>query len=81
MFFLFNLHRPNLLPIIDLKMRKGTCALWGLKGHGEGGGLYFDKDMHIIEERHMPFVPYRSISSYYMYKLMKLRASQRKNWN
>jgi hypothetical protein len=49
-------------------MRKGTCALWGLKGHGEGGGVYFDKDMHIIEERHMPFVPYRSISSYYMYK-------------
>jgi DNA-3-methyladenine glycosylase II len=68
MFLLFNSHRSDVLPIGDLAVRKGTAHVWGLKGHAKGGALCPEKDKHVIEECHMGFAPYRSISSYYMYK-------------
>ena len=68
MFLLFHIHKSDVLPVGDLAFRKGTRQLWGVHGHGKGGALCPKKDMHVIKDCHDDFAPYRSISSYYMYK-------------
>eukprot|EP00956_Cyclotella_meneghiniana_P002118 scaffold2407_cov57-Cyclotella_meneghiniana.AAC.5 len=62
------IHKSDVLPVGDLAFRKGTRHLWGVHGHGKGGALCPKKDMHVIKDCHDDFAPYRSISSYYMYK-------------
>ena len=73
MFLMFESHRPNILPIGDLAIRKGTGKLWKVKGKGKNGSICAKKDKHLIESLHEPFSPYRSISSYYMYKMMDVK--------
>lgn len=68
MFLLFQIHESDVLPVGDLAFRKGTRTLWGMNGHGTGGVLCPKKDIRAIHECHDGFAPYRSISSYYMYK-------------
>mmetsp|Transcript_42104 Transcript_42104/g.88352 ORF Transcript_42104/g.88352 Transcript_42104/m.88352 type:complete len:379 (-) Transcript_42104:2006-3142(-) len=68
MFLLFQCHRSDILPVGDLAFRNGTSNLWKVKGRAKGGGFCQKKDEHVIKELHEPFAPYRSISSYYMYK-------------
>ncbi|KAL7543284.1 hypothetical protein ACHAWF_007357 [Thalassiosira exigua] len=68
MFLLFQCHRSNILPIGDLAFRNGTSKLWNVKGHAKGGGLCPKKDEQLVKDMHSSFTPYRSISSYYMYK-------------
>lgn len=78
MFLLFECHRQNILPIGDLAVRNGTSILWKVKGKGKGGALCPKKDKDQIELCHEPFAPYRSISTYYMYKLVDKRETQRR---
>ena len=73
MFLMFESHRPNILPIGDLAVRNGTGTLWSVKGKGKNGSLCSKKDKHLIERLHEPFSPYRSISSYYMYKMVDVK--------
>lgn len=61
MFLMFRCHRSNVLPIGDLAVRNGTAALWGK--------VDAKKDTAAVTELHAPFEPYRSVSSYYMYKI------------
>jgi len=61
MFLMFRCHRPNILPIGDLAVRHGTAALWS--------SIHAKKDAATVTELHAPFEPYRSVSSYYMYKV------------
>jgi len=68
MFLLFQCHKSDVLPIGDLAFRNGTSNLWGVKGKAKGGGLCQRKDEQLIRDLHGPFAPYRSLSSYYMYK-------------
>ncbi|KAL9190603.1 hypothetical protein ACHAXT_000309 [Thalassiosira profunda] len=68
MFLLFQCHRSNVLPIGDLAVRNGTSNLWKVKGKAKGGGLCPKKDEAVIVKLHEDFAPYRSISSYFMYK-------------
>ena len=68
MFLLFQCHRPNILPVGDFAFRKGTAKLWGIKGD-----LCQKKDANILHDKHAPFKPYRSISSYYMYKCLEMK--------
>lgn len=69
MLLLFQVHKSDIMPIGDLAFRNGTQKLWGIKnGKAKGGGLCQKKDKHVMEKCHQPFSPYRSISSYYMYK-------------
>jgi len=68
MFLLFQCQKSDILPVGDLAFRNGTRNLWGLKGQAKGGGLCQKKDKQTMERYHRPFAPYRSISSYYMYK-------------
>jgi DNA-3-methyladenine glycosylase II len=73
MFLLFECHRKDILPIGDLVVRKGTAKLWKVKGKANNGGLCPTKDKDLLESLHDPFAPYRSISSYYMYKLVDVK--------
>lgn len=66
MFLMFRCHRSNLLPIGDLAVRNGTGVLWKANN---AKPLCAKKDAKFITECHEPFEPYRSVSSYYMYKV------------
>lgn len=69
MLLLFQCQKSDILPIGDLAFRNGTRNLWKVKnGKAKGGGLCQKKDKELIEKYHKPFAPYRSLSSYYMYK-------------
>ena len=69
MLLLFQCQKSDVLPIGDLAFRNGTRNLWKVKnGKAKGGGLCPKKDREKIEKYHKPFAPYRSLSSYYMYK-------------
>ena len=73
MFLMFESHKKNILPIGDLAVRNGTGRLWSVKGKGKNGSLCAKKDKQLIEHLHEPFSPYRSISSYYMYKMVDVK--------
>lgn len=77
MFLLFECHRQNILPIGDLAVRNGTSILWKVKGKGKGGALCPKKNKDDIEMCHEPFAPYRSISTYYMYKLIDKKETKK----
>ena len=64
MFLMFRCHRSNILPIGDLALRNGTAVLWKANR-----SFCAKKDAAVIAKYHSPFEPYRSISSYYMYKV------------
>ncbi len=64
MFLMFRCHRSNILPIGDLALRNGTAVLWKANR-----SLCAKKDAAVITNYHSPFEPYRSVSSYYMYKV------------
>lgn len=68
MLLLFQLHRPDILPITDLAVCNGTGNLFNVKGSAKGGKVCMKKDADVIKDLHEPFAPYRSISAYYMYK-------------
>jgi DNA-3-methyladenine glycosylase II len=70
MFLMFRCHRSNVLPIGDLAVRNGTGALWKVSGHARDKSLCAKKDASTIATLHAPFEPYRSVSSYYMYKVV-----------
>lgn len=74
MFLLFQCHRSDILPVGDLAFRNGTRNLWGVKGNAKGGSLCQKKDKQVMEELHAAFAPYRSISSYYMYKCSGMKS-------
>ncbi|KAL7536432.1 hypothetical protein ACHAXR_007156 [Thalassiosira sp. AJA248-18] len=73
MFLLFQCYRPNILPTGDLAFRNGTSNLWSVKGRGKGGQLCQKKDDRTMKDLHAPFAPFRSISSYYMYKISGMK--------
>ena len=74
MFLLFQCHRSDILPIGDLAFRNGTSKLWGVKGKARHGGLCQKKDETVMKDLHAAFAPYRSVSSYFMYKCSGMKA-------
>ena len=68
MFLIFDAHRPDILPLGDLGVRKGTSCLFGVKGSGKNRSLCEKKDARLLRSLHQPFEPFRSLSSYYMWK-------------
>ncbi|KAJ2698785.1 hypothetical protein FB645_005541 [Coemansia sp. IMI 203386] len=64
MFLMFHLKRPDVLPTLDLAVRKAMCHHFGVR---------FSKNTPTHEEmvemsRH--WVPYRSVATWYMWRLM-----------
>ncbi|KAF8090373.1 hypothetical protein N665_0478s0032 [Sinapis alba] len=62
MFMIFSLHRPDVLPVGDLGVRKGVKDLYGLKN------LPGPLQMEQLCEK---WRPYRSIGSWYMWRLIE----------
>ncbi|EIE27684.1 DNA glycosylase [Coccomyxa subellipsoidea C-169] len=60
MFAMFHAGRPDILPVGDLAVRKGFQALYGLKA------IPTDAQMAEISEK---WRPYRSLGSYYMWRV------------
>lgn len=65
MFMIFALHRPDVLPVGDLGVRKGFFKLYGLKA------LPTPTEM---EQLSGPWRPYRSLGSWYMWRLIESKA-------
>ncbi|KGN48831.1 DNA-3-methyladenine glycosylase 1 [Cucumis sativus] len=61
MFMIFTLHRPDVLPVGDLGVRKGVQRLYGLKE------LPKPAEMEKLCEK---WKPYRSIGAWYMWRLI-----------
>ncbi|KAF7828865.1 putative DNA-3-methyladenine glycosylase 2 [Senna tora] len=64
MFMMFTLHRPDVLPVGDLVVRRGVERLYGLKA------LPQPSQMEKLCEK---WKPYRSVGSWYMYRLMEAK--------
>lgn len=64
MFMIFSLHKPDVLPVGDLGVRKGLQVLYGLKELP--GALK-------MEEVCEKWKPYRSVGSWYMWRLMEAK--------
>ncbi len=62
MFLLFGLNRPDVLPVGDLGVRRGMQLRFGL------GELPLPRDM---EELAAPWRPFRSIGSWYMWRVVE----------
>ncbi|KAJ0041288.1 hypothetical protein Pint_28297 [Pistacia integerrima] len=66
MFMIFSLHKPDVLPVGDLGVRKGVQALYGLKELP--GALK-------MEEVCEKWRPYRSVGAWYMWRLMEAKGT------
>lgn len=64
MFMIFMLHRPDVLPVGDLVVRRGVEKLYGLKG------LPSPEKMESLCEK---WKPYRSVGSWYMYRFVEAK--------
>ncbi|XP_028788146.1 probable DNA-3-methyladenine glycosylase 2 [Neltuma alba] len=64
MFMIFTLHRPDVLPVGDLVVRRGVERLYGLKA------LPKPSQMEKLCEK---WKPYRSVGAWYMYRLMEAK--------
>ena len=62
MFMIFGLLRPDVLPVGDLGVRKGMQSYFGLGELPNAG---------VMEERAEPWRPYRSIASWYMWRILE----------
>ncbi|TPX72397.1 hypothetical protein SpCBS45565_g00517 [Spizellomyces sp. 'palustris'] len=76
MFLMFDLKRPNILPVGDLGIRKGMSKHFGMKGSNgkkgskqkAGGGIYLPTPDEMREAAKI-WEPYRTIGSYYMWTI------------
>lgn len=71
MFLMFHAQRPDVLPVGDLGVRKGSADFFGVKGKGKNGALCPKKDAALLEQLHASFRPYRSLSSFYMWRCLE----------
>ncbi|KAJ3282495.1 hypothetical protein HK104_010868 [Borealophlyctis nickersoniae] len=76
MFLMFDLKRPNILPVGDLGVRKGMSRHFGFtgkkaaKGKGKGvSGVYLPSPEEMREAGKV-WEPYRSIGSYFMWSII-----------
>jgi DNA-3-methyladenine glycosylase II len=71
MFMMFALHRPNVLPLGDLGIRRGLCKFFGYPpGHLEN-----KKNLHLVEELNEKWSPYASLASFYLWKHSEERSA------
>ncbi|XP_060199698.1 alkylbase DNA glycosidase-like protein mag2 [Lycium barbarum] len=72
MFMIFSLHRPDVLPIHDLGIRKGVQMLYGLED------LPRPSQMDQLCEK---WKPYRSVASWYMWRYVEAKGANSKTNN
>ena len=74
MYLLFQLKKPDVLPLGDLGVRAGAKRFFNVSGHGKNGALDQKKDAATLEALFAPFAPYRSLASYYMWRVADTKA-------
>lgn len=67
MFLMFKLGRPDVLPVLDLGIRKGVQRAYRLRKL---------PDAKRIEKIAAPWAPYRTIGSWYMWRVLELDAKK-----
>ena len=67
MFLMFKLGRPDVLPVLDLGIRKGVQRAYRLRKM---------PDARRIEKIAAPWAPYRTIGSWYMWRVLELDAKK-----
>ncbi|KAI9105754.1 DNA glycosylase [Phlyctochytrium arcticum] len=76
MFLMFDLKRPNILPVGDLGVRKGMSKHFKMKGDTRkqkaGGGVYLPTPEEMRTAAQC-WEPYRSIGAYYMWQLLDIK--------
>jgi DNA-3-methyladenine glycosylase II len=65
MFLIFTLCRPNVLPVSDLGIRRGTMLVYGLKN------LPDEKKIFLIAKKNN-WAPFNSIASWYLWRSLEL---------
>jgi len=70
MFFIYELHYSDILPLGDLGVRAGIAKFFNLKGSAANGKLCLKKDFNTMQNVMERFGPYRSLASYYMWKVI-----------
>ena len=65
MFLMFRLGRPDVLPVLDLGVRKGVQRAYRLRKL---------PDAKKVEKIAAPWAPYRTIGSWYMWRVLELQA-------
>ena len=106
MYLIFDLKRPDVLPLGDLGVRNGAQRFFGVSGHGfercpdtpsgcrvdgmggratridaragKNGSLDAKKDKAKLEALFAPYAPYRSLASYYMWRVADTKAFNQK---
>lgn len=63
MFLMFRLGRPDVLPVLDLGVRKGAQRMHGLRSL---------PDANRLEKLARPWQPYRSVASWYCWRLLDI---------
>jgi DNA-3-methyladenine glycosylase II len=66
---MFHLLQPNIFPIGDLGVRGGAQRAFKLAGSGKKGAMDASKDRELLANTFAPFAPYRSIASWYMWRV------------
>lgn len=69
MFLICYLKLPDVFPVGDLGVRKGLAKLFSLHGKGAKRSLCPKKDIKMMEKVMQPYAPFRSIATYYMWKV------------
>lgn len=67
MFLMFRLGRPDILPVLDLGIRKGVQRAYRLRKL---------PDARRVEKIAAPWAPYRTVGSWYMWRVLELEASR-----
>ena len=67
MFLMFKLGRPDVLPVLDLGIRKGVQRAYRLRKLPEAKR---------IEKIAAPWAPYRTVGSWYMWRVLELDATK-----
>jgi DNA-3-methyladenine glycosylase II len=67
MFLMFRLGRPDVLPVLDLGIRKGVQRAYRLRKMPDGKR---------VEKIAAPWAPYRTVGSWYMWRVLELDASK-----
>ena len=78
MYLIFDLKKPDVLPLGDLGVRNGAQRFFGVSGHGKNGSLDGKKDRAKLEALFAPYAPYRSLASYYMWRVADTKAFNQK---
>jgi DNA-3-methyladenine glycosylase II len=67
MFLMFRLGRPDVLPVLDLGIRKGVQRAYRLRKL---------PDARRVEKIAAPWAPYRTVGSWYMWRVLELKATK-----